>query len=296
LAPELSIVVCTRNRASALRKALEHLRTMSRKHRWELVLVDNASSDDTPALIARTLATAGLDCTAVEERTPGLSRARNAGWRASRGRIVAFTDDDCYPSEDFPDTICEAFAGDPGLGFVGGRVLLWDPDDAPVTIQLRNEPMIIKPYSFVPAGLIHGANMAFRRTVLEDVGGFDPMLGAGTPFPAEDCDTLGMASSLGYAGEYRPEIVVHHHHRRRPGRDVTPLWRSYDFGRGAYYAKCLLDRRRRKAAAKHWWRELRDRQAAGGSRRETVVRAMRELYGALLYLSTRSRQMSDRTK
>ena len=87
------------------------------------------------------------------------------------------------------------------LGFVGGRVLLFDPTDFPITIQELDHRVEIEPCAFVPAGLIHGANFAFRREVLEAIGGFDPGFGAGTPgFACEDVDAVARAAAAGWWG------------------------------------------------------------------------------------------------
>jgi GT2 family glycosyltransferase len=102
-------------------------------------------------------------------------------------------------------------------------------------------------------GHVQGANMAFRRDVLQAIGGFDPLLGAGTPFPCEDLDAASRASQAGWKGGYFPAPTVHHHHRRRTA-DVAPLLRSYRYGLGAYFASLLLRRvpPRRVLGAWYW--------------------------------------------
>jgi cellulose synthase/poly-beta-1,6-N-acetylglucosamine synthase-like glycosyltransferase len=86
-----------------------------------------------------------------------------------------------------------------------------------------------------------GANMAFRRQVLIDIGGFDPLLGPGSPFNAisEDLDVCGRASAIGWMGQYRPEVIVRHHHERK-ARDVARMAKYYSLGIGAYHMKLLL--------------------------------------------------------
>ena len=58
----------------------------------------------------------------------GLNAARECGWRAARSAIIAWTDDDCYVAEDYVDAVLAAFDGRPDVGAVGGRILLFDPD------------------------------------------------------------------------------------------------------------------------------------------------------------------------
>src|SRR6516164_7864321 len=81
--------------------------------------------------------------------------------------------------------------------------------------------------------------MAFRQTVLREIGGFDPLFGPGRLLAGEDCDAAGRASAMGWSGEYRPEVLVRHHHGRKAS-DKPRARRSYAIGRGAYHMKLLL--------------------------------------------------------
>jgi len=100
-----------------------------------------------------------------------MSRARNAGLEAARGEIVCFTDDDCYVQPDFLDAMSAVFA-ESSWGSWGGRVLLFDPADAPIKI-CRARHGATSAAELHRGGTIHGANFAFRRALLERVGGFD---------------------------------------------------------------------------------------------------------------------------
>jgi GT2 family glycosyltransferase len=97
----------------------------------------------------------------------------------------------------------------------------------------------LPPHRFINAGVIHGANMAFRRRVIELIGPFDVYLGAGAPLLAgEDVDYIQRASAAGFTGAYTPDVCVSHHHRRRY-EHLADLIRGYDIARGALYAKLL---------------------------------------------------------
>jgi cellulose synthase/poly-beta-1,6-N-acetylglucosamine synthase-like glycosyltransferase len=200
--------------------------------------VDNGSVDKTAAIVRNFSQTSDIALRYVFEPARGLANAHNAGVRNSRGVILAFTDDDCYPQDDFLQEMWAAFA-DPSVGYVGGRILLHDPTDYPATI---NESIIRRTFSarsFVPPGAIQGANMAFRRQVLLDIGGFDPFFGPGALFVAEDIDAVSRASSIGWKGLYCPKVVVRHDHGRKAS-DIPALARSYAIGRGAWQIKLLL--------------------------------------------------------
>jgi GT2 family glycosyltransferase len=169
--------------------------------------------------------------------------------------VICFTDDDCYPREDFLSRLAEAFE-DSRIGFVGGRVLLFDPADLPITIKTAESGKVYAAGSFMGPGELHGANFAFRRAVLEQIGGFDPALGAGTAYPCEDCDALLRASEAGWAGRYDPSVVVYHHHRRRGQADRIKIEEAYSRGRGAFYAKALINSKRRLRVLGAWARSM----------------------------------------
>ncbi|MFT6898542.1 MAG: hypothetical protein ACJA13_002964, partial [Paraglaciecola sp.] len=187
-----------------------------------------------------------------------LSSARNKCWRSATAEFVAFTDDDCYPTSDFPTKIVQTFAKHPKLGFIGGQVLLWNLQDLPITIQTSSVPVEILAGSYLNPGLIHGANMAVRRRLLENEGGFDEILGVGGAIPAgEDIELLSAVCAGGHIGRYEPTICVYHHHGRRTMSDVKKLKIQYALGRGGYWMKCVLDHRRRVKTMKniYWaWR------------------------------------------
>jgi hypothetical protein len=252
--PAVSLVICTRNRARQLQTCLAAVARIRCWRPWETVIVDNGSDDDTRAIAQAFLRDGAVDGRYVWEPRPGLSRARNAGLDASRGTIVAFTDDDCYPAADFLERVCEVFA-DPRIGFMGGRILLHDPADYPLTINESLERLRFAAGSIVPCAAVQGANMAFRRIALIDVGGFDPMLGAGTPFPAEDWDAVARVCMNGWDGGYFPEPTVSHHHGRTAG-DARQQLATYHYASGAVYAKLVMDSTTRRTYGRYWARRI----------------------------------------
>jgi glycosyltransferase involved in cell wall biosynthesis len=281
--PRVSIVIATRNRADAIPTTLRCYERLIGEVPWELIVVDNGSTDATRETLDRFQAGTAIDLRVLSEPGPGASRARNTGWRAARAEVIVFTDDDCYPEPDYVVKVAETFdAGN--ADYLGGRILLHDPEDAPVTIQTRETPDTIAPGSFVRAGLIQGCNMAVTRQALERIGGFDEMLGAGTPFHCEEIDLVSRASAAGFAGAYDPRPVVRHHHRRRTQEQVRALIKGYDIGRGAYYAKCMLDPRRRGPAWKGWVELLKVNLREARTSVRAAIRIGYELYGALAYL------------
>ncbi|HEU0216816.1 MAG TPA: glycosyltransferase [Stellaceae bacterium] len=252
--PAVSLVICTRNRARQLQTCLAAVARIRCRQPWETVIVDNGSNDDTRAIAQVFLRDEAVDGCYVWEPRPGLSRARNAGLDASRATIIAFTDDDCYPAADFLERVCEVFA-DPRIGFMGGRILLHDPADYPLTINESLETLHFAAGGIVPCAAVQGANMAFRRAALIGVGGFDPMLGAGTPFPAEDWDAVARVCMSGWDGGYFPEPTVSHHHGRTAD-DASRQLATYHYASGAVYAKLVMDPATRRTYRRYWARRI----------------------------------------
>ena len=250
-----SLVICTWNRAPQLAETLKSLDRLTVPMTWELILVDNGSTDNTQEVMISY--DSPVSKRIVIEPLRGSGHARNAGWKAARGEVVVYIDDDCYPAPDFLDMMAKAFDENPALGFVGGRVLLFDPTDYPITIQTRERRLDIRPGDFVPAGHIHGASMGFRRGALLQVGGFDNRFGTGTSFVCEDTDIQACLAAAGWHGAYDPRPVVYHHHKRKTKTEAVRLMRTYDRGRGAYYAKWIANSGTRRVYLKNWLRAMR---------------------------------------
>lgn len=287
-APTVTLAICSFNGAKRLPACLEAIAALRCDVKWEIVLVDNASTDATPALMQDFVRTAPVPVRYVRETRRGLGAARVAALAASRGEIVVCTDDDCYPAPDFLEVNRAAFA-DPKIGYVTGRILLFDPTDAPVTIQTSTTPARFPAGRSTPVGDVQGANLAFRREAAIAAGGFDPLLGAGTKFPSEDFDFSLRMSAAGWDGAYLPQSVVYHHHGRKP-EAASLLFRGYRIGAGAVYAKSVLflPGLRRQVllawARQQYW-----------LLKSTPSLMFYEYWGALSYLCTRLRAGLGRT-
>jgi len=275
---DFSLVIATRNRAAQLEKCLSAIAQLRTAADWELVLVDNGGTDDTAAVIHKFKRRAPMPVVAAFEAKPGLGRARNRGLSVARGNIIGFTDDDCYPEPDYIDSTLDIFR-DRNIGYAGGRIKLFNPSDWPISIVDKAEARIIEPFTYIdgPDMKILGANMAFRRAVLMQIGGFDDELGAGTVFVCEDVDAFARASFAGWKGGYFPEPTILHDHGRGE-EHPRHLSRNYAIARGAYFAKFILRRDSALLYAKEWM--LR-------SARECLLRPrdiLQEIGGACSYL------------
>lgn len=158
--PLVSVVVPTRNRPALLRSLLAALDGQIYPH-LEIVVADDASGDETGQIL-RTWARD--DRRSLRLEIPqGSYAARNAGWRAARGTIIAFTDDDCLPRPDWVSALVAALTED--AAGVQGRTVVEGGRVTPFTHQIEH-PNGGPPY--------RTCNIAYRRTILEAVGGFRP--------------------------------------------------------------------------------------------------------------------------
>jgi len=222
-AGRLSVIVCTRDRPELLAKCLASLCAQARPP-GEIVVVDN-SADRT----AEAVAAAHPTTVYVHEPRPGLSRARNTGIAAARGELAAFTDDDVELPANWTAEIVRAF-DDPQVDAVTGLVLPARLDtDAQRAFQLELGGFTSRfaPLRFDSRFLEDtrrmgpqvwrvgaGANMAFRRRLFAELGGFDVRLGAGASGCSEDSEFWYRILAAGGVCLYEPRACVYHHHRR----------------------------------------------------------------------------------
>jgi glycosyltransferase involved in cell wall biosynthesis len=215
----VSAVVCTHNRATYLRRALASLAAQTLPaDRYEIVVVDNASTDATRNLVTREFAgITGLRY--VFEPVLGVSRARNAGWRAARAPLVAYLDDDAIAAPDWLARATSAFARlKPAPGCLGGPVLpIWE---VPRPAWL---PDALLPYLTVlelgqdsgpmPRGkFLYGTNSVFPRELLAEIGGYPPELGPIGRWhrSGEDTFVQKLVRERGHPLWYDPALRVQH--------------------------------------------------------------------------------------
>ncbi|MET0415366.1 MAG: glycosyltransferase [Actinoplanes sp.] len=252
-AAEVSVVVCTRNRPAELKACLDGLLGLDPAP-LEIIVVDNAPSDDRTRLAVESVAAVAGHVRYVLERRPGLSRARNAGVAAAAGRIVAFTDDDVRVDPHWIDGLLRGFARRSDVVCVTGLVatdrldhvaeqyfdarVSWSSSCTPRLFDLASAAAPLFPYAAGRFGT--GANVAFLAAFLHEVGGFDETLGAGSlTRGGEDLDAFVKVLRTERALAYEPAALVWHRHR-----DDFDALRGQMFGYGTgltgYLTKYLL--------------------------------------------------------
>ena len=134
---DVSVVLCTYNRARLLTQALAHIGAAAARSnaRVEIIVVDNNSRDDTKSVVAAASRASLAPLRYVLETRQGLSFARNRGIQECEGTVIAFTDDDCIVDLDWISALWREFIASPDVAVLGGRVDLHSRDDKPVCIR-----------------------------------------------------------------------------------------------------------------------------------------------------------------
>lgn len=246
---KLSVIVCTRNRAQALIPCLDSI-TQSLTHAApvdaEIVVVDNASEDNTSAGVRAWAGASAFPVRLLYEPRKGLSAARNCALRAAQGDLLAWTDDDCRLSREYVADLLRHDSADTELVLRGGSVVLGDPTDLPICIQTSK---VLKRWhkekypedKWRLTSALIGANMTMRRSLVEKLGFFDECFGAGTNLHGgEEIDYIYRAYLDSVIIEYVPDMVIFHYHGRNTICVVNNLRKNYVIGEGGLYAKYLF--------------------------------------------------------
>lgn len=237
--PSVSVVVCTRDRPSDLRRCLASLLACGPRAA-EIIVVDNAPSTDATFDVVRAFPQVRY----LREPCPGLSHARNAGARAASGEVVAYTDDDVEVRPDWIGSLARPFA-DPSVACVTGIVVPADlGSDAACIFEFdiggfgrefsvrRFDASFLRRTWWQSPDVWQigaGANMAIRRSAFARVGLFDTRLGAGASGCSEDSELWFRLLRAGLLCHYDPGVVVFHHHRADRGSLARQL-RAYTRG------------------------------------------------------------------
>lgn len=217
-AVQISAIICTHNRASYLGAAIDSLLAQQLGANFEVIVVDNASTDSTRQVVEmRTDARLRY----VYEPVTGLSVARNTGANLAQGEILAYLDDDAVASPRWLAELLTAYQSNDKLAIAGGKVtLLWAAGTVPPrwlsdglagnlgAYDLGAELLLIDRPGLTPRGL----NYSIRRQFLDQVGGFDPSLGrvGKNLLSNEELHMTELALARGWQVAYLPAAHVAH--------------------------------------------------------------------------------------
>jgi GT2 family glycosyltransferase len=233
--PRVSVIVCTYNGRRTIRDTLEALQRLEYPD-FEIIVVSDGSSDGCVALAY------GYRVRVITGPNRGLSEARNIGYRAATGQIVAYIDDDAYPDPHWLHYVAYAFVttrhaaiGGPNLAPPGAG---WVADCVANAPGGANHVLL----SDLEAEHIPGCNMAYRKLSLEAVGGFDPQF----RIAGDDVDLCWRLLDRGWTIGFSPGAMVWHYRRN----SIKAYWRQQkNYGK----AEAMLERRwpRRFSSAGH---------------------------------------------
>ena len=210
---------------------------------WELIVVGQGTDRRLPDVVAAAAAEdRRIRYLHLEQR--GLARARNAALRIASGEIIAMTDDDCEARADWLDSLARYFDRDPLTGLIGGSIVKPRATRFPgVCLSWIPPEAMSDPADNDPQGCCwFGANVAFRRSVVDRVGDFDPYLGAGAVFPsADDVDYRLRVHAHAIRMRSTPTAVVYHTDGFRYGwKAVWRYLKDTARGDGALGAKLTM--------------------------------------------------------
>jgi glycosyltransferase involved in cell wall biosynthesis len=198
--PAASVVVATYNRIERLRTLLTALEQQVVPGPFEVIVVDDASTDDTWAELQRLAADGPLRLRPLRlEHNSGPATARNAGWRAAAAPVVCFTDDDCLPQAGWLDGLLRGIAT---ADIVQGRT---EPDPAHADRRGPFSHTIWVPFE---QGYYETCNIAYRREVLVRLDGFDESFRNRSN--GEDIDLAWRAKESGARTAFAEDALVFH--------------------------------------------------------------------------------------
>ena len=210
---DVTVVICTHNRCSDLPWALDSVLAQRDAPPYEVIVVDNNSTDATAAVVQARLA-AHPNLHYLFEPHQGLPRARNAGILSARSPIIAFTDDDIVVADDWVRSVHRAFQRYPYADCVGGPVLpRWPSSGKPAWFsELQTSPLALQDKGQRPvfvnqqnaAPCLIGANFAFRKSAFAKSGLFDPEYTR-----TQDREIQLRLWKAGGLGVYVPDVVTY---------------------------------------------------------------------------------------
>jgi len=256
-APEVTAVVCTRERSAALHNCIDSLIHQDYP-RFSILVVDNAPVTEQTRDVVAGFHSSRIRIEYVVEPRVGVTFARNRALQVANTEITAWIDDDEIADPFWLAELARGFDAHPEASAVGGMMV---PAELKTTAQVRWEqygghhkhrgfqpatfsgsssPTQSPLFPLPPFGA--GGNMAFKRDPLRAIGDFDPALGTGTLSMAGE-DTLAFSELLLMGGTvvYQPSAITHHFHRGSHAELRRQMF-GYGVGLTAFYTSLLLTR------------------------------------------------------
>ncbi len=224
-----SIAICTHNRAADLREALLSLAQQKFQESFEVIVVDNRSTDRTKQVTLEVQSLMQAPVRYVYEERLGLSVARNRAIREAKGEYILFLDDDAAASTDWIGEIVRLFDRDAQVGCVGGKIEpVWE-GGAPAWLPQENRTLYsILDYAdeikeMQAPDIPFGANMALRVSLFQGMAAFREDLGriGNNLLSSEESELIARVRAHGWKVIYTPHALVLH---KIPRSRISRKW------------------------------------------------------------------------
>ena len=209
---DISIIICTRDRPEALKECLRSV-VKSNLRPLEVLIVDQSDNGHAKKWISQLAQKIPLNLRYLHLDSVGHTKARNEGVKASRGNIVAFTDDDCLVNDEWLNAMASEF-NNPAVNCVCGHTFPANHKDRPKEAflsTLNHQQRRLVTGRGNPILIGRGNNMAFRKSDLLKLGGFNEQIGVGTKlYAGDDFDLFYRLLESGGIIVHTPNAVILH--------------------------------------------------------------------------------------
>jgi len=260
---QISVVIPTYNRSKHLHLCLNALNTQTMNvDQYEVIVVDDGSSDDTPLILQQTEANSRIHFHHYRQLNQGPAKARNLGIQKSNGDLIAFTDDDCIPSSNWLSDLFSAFPNDIRCAGIGGLIVR--QRDTLISRYIDCRGTMVHPTRKGEVIYLVTGNALYRRSCLIEVGGFDIRI----CWPGgEDPDLSLRLRERGYYFLVTQALIKHQHRDTVLGVYKT----AFNRGRGNYALSAFGHQD--VGMNREWRKRLKDgmKDIAGFIKRESPV-------------------------
>jgi glycosyltransferase involved in cell wall biosynthesis len=215
--PKVSLVICAYNEEKYIGECLDHAIKSSGGKFFEILVIDNASTDHT-----KELAEKRPDVRVVREENKGLTRARQRGFMEARGDILAYIDSDTHMPKKWLETVISEFKQNPKLTVLSGPYIYYDIPKWQQFLVKLYWYVLAMPIYWIVGYMTVGGNFAIKKETLEKMNGFDTTI----EFYGEDTNIARRAHQFGKV-KFKPSFVMYTSGRRLTGQGIFSTATAY---------------------------------------------------------------------
>ena len=303
VAPAVTVIICSRNRADQLQKTLSSLSKTRIPDNYiiDFLLVNNGSSDETSTIMEQ-FQSPEVAVRTVREERPGISHARNRAIRESCGDILLFSDDDVRFPPDWIEKMVLPIVENRADAVAGAVKLAGNLERDWMTVLHRSWLASTEDIDPINPSRFVGANMAIRRGVLERFGGFEPELGTGALGTAEETFLAKRMRDAGLRIVSAFDVMVEHHPEtsrllrsayidmaQKMGRSDAYIeyhWEGKKYSKISLYY--IITKHYFRLILKRWWRFHQRKSEEGAPVWELLI--IKEIYFYKQYIIEQTRK------